>query len=265
MAVAFALGIWVAMKRAEAKGVGSKFAMDLSILILIFSLLGARFTYVVTHLEEFSEHPFDAISPIQHSGRIGIAGLVLLGGVIAGFATAYIYSRRKSVPFLTITDIFVPSLALGIAIGRLGCFFNGCCFGLETHLPWGIVFPSDCLAGDVLPGVAVHPTQLYEAGYMLAVFGGLLAYDKPALPMGKLTGIFLLLNGVGRYLNEQIRWYESGMVLLQTGNFRLTFSQLLSIGLVVIGIVLILRGGSVQAAVDSAGTGTVKRSNRSRS
>ena len=91
MAVAFGLGIWVAMKRAEARGLGGKFALDLAVLILIFSLIGARVTYVVTHWREFADHPLDAISPIQHTGQIGIAGLVLLGGVIAGFITVWVY------------------------------------------------------------------------------------------------------------------------------------------------------------------------------
>src|SRR5512140_20101 len=126
MALAFGLGIWITMRRAEAQGYGGKFALDLSILILIFSLVGARFTYVVTHWDEFAEHPLDIVSPVQHNGQIGIAGLVLLGGVAAAFLTVYIYARKKGHTFLATTDLFIPSTALGIAIGRIGCFFNGC-------------------------------------------------------------------------------------------------------------------------------------------
>ncbi len=238
MAVAFGLGIWVAMKRAEARGIGGKYALDLAVLILIFSLIGARAAYVVTHWHEFADHPLDVISPVQHTGQIGIAGLVLLGGVIAGFATAWVYSRRKQIPFLVTTDLFVPSLALGIAIGRIGCFFNGCCFGLPSDLPWACTFPSYSLAGDVFSGVHVHPTQLYETIYMLLVFAYLLLRDRKPRPRGELTGWFLLLYGVGRFLIEMLRWYESEMIMISSPRF--TLSQLISAAMAVTGAALIL-------------------------
>ncbi|MFZ5433880.1 MAG: prolipoprotein diacylglyceryl transferase [Calditrichota bacterium] len=240
MAVAFALGIWIASRRAEARGFGSKFALDISILILIFSLLGARFTYVVTHLEEFKDYPLDTISPIQHTGKIGIEGLVLLGGVAAAFLTVYIYARRKGHKFLAVTDLLIPSLALGIAIGRIGCFFNGCCFGLPTSLPWGVHFPHNSLAGYVFPDQCVHPTQMYEVFYALLIFTGLMIYDRPPKPMGRVTGIFLTAYGIARFLNEGLRWYEHEMVIMQTVGFRMTFSQIISLLMILSGVALIL-------------------------
>jgi len=241
MAVAFGLGIWIAMKRCAARGLGEKYAVDLSGLILIFSLLGARASYVATHADEFRDHPLDAISPIQHNGQIGIAGLVLLGGVIAGFVTAYVFSRRRKVPFLVTTDLFVPSLALGIAIGRVGCFFNGCCFGMPTDLPWCVRFPAESIAGSVFPNACVHPTQLYESVWMLAVFGFLMWRDRIPQAIGRLTGWFLLLNGAGRLYIESLRWYESGMILVQSGAVRVTISQLISLAMVLLGIALLVR------------------------
>jgi phosphatidylglycerol---prolipoprotein diacylglyceryl transferase len=246
MAIAFGLGIWVAMKRAEARGPGSQFALDLSVLILIFSLVGARFLYVVTHWDEYREHPLDAISPIQHTGKIGIEGLVLLGGVAGAFLVTAWYVRRKKHPYLMVTDIFIPSTALGIAIGRLGCFFNGCCFGLPTTLPWGIKFPADSLAGYIYPNTCVQPTQLYESAAMFLLFGGLMVYDRKPHAMGKVTGIFLAAYGVWRFFNESQRWYEHEMILFQSP-FRFTFSQLLSAGMVILGIYLILRKQSARA------------------
>ena len=243
MAVAFGFGIWIATRRAEQFGVGGKYALDLSVLILIFSLVGARATYVATHWNEFADHPLDAISPVQHTGQIGIAGLVLLGGVIAGFLTAWVYGRRHRVEFLTTTDIFVPSLALGIAIGRIGCFFNGCCFGQPSSLPWACAFPSESLAGDIYPGIHIHPTQLYESAYMLIVFAVLMLLGKaarrPVLPMGVLTGWFLALYGVGRFFIEMLRWYESEMIVILSPRF--TFSQLISLLMAALGLVLIFR------------------------
>jgi phosphatidylglycerol---prolipoprotein diacylglyceryl transferase len=235
MAVAFGLGIWVAMKRAEAHGFGSKFALDLSVLILIFSLVGARFAYVVTHWDEFAGHPLDVISPIQHNGQIGIAGLVLLGGVGAAFLTVYLYARKRGHSFLAVTDLFIPSTALGIAIGRIGCFFNGCCFGKPSVLPWAVAFPADSLAGYVYPNDCVQPTQLYETIAMLILFGSLMLYDRKRHPTGRMTGIFLIAYGVWRFFNESLRWYEHEMIIWQTDAFRLTVSQVLSAIMVICG------------------------------
>ncbi|MBU0509804.1 prolipoprotein diacylglyceryl transferase [bacterium] len=240
MAVAFAVGIWVATIRAKAKGFGPYFAIDISILILIFSMIGARATYVLTHLDEYREYPFDAISPIQHTGKIGIEGLVLLGGVAAAFLTVYIYSRRKGHHFLSVTDLLIPPTALGIAVGRIGCFFNGCCFGLPTHQPWCVHFPKGSLAAYIFPHECIHPTQIYETGYALVIFAGLMLYDRRPRPTGVVTGLFLLLYGIGRYFNEQLRWYEHEMVLIQTSGFRLTFSQVISIAMILLGILLLL-------------------------
>ncbi|HEY3293943.1 MAG TPA: prolipoprotein diacylglyceryl transferase [bacterium] len=254
MAVAFGLGIWIAMKRADAHGFGAKYALDLSIMILIFSLVGARFAYVVTHWDEFAQHPLDIISPVQHNGQIGIAGLVLLGGVAAAFATVYYYSRRHGHTFLSTTDLFIPSTALGIAIGRVGCFFNGCCFGEPCDAAWCVVFPKDSLAGYIFPNTPVHPTQLYETTAMLLLFGAMMFYDRHRHPEGRMTGIFLLAYGVWRFFNESLRWYENEMIVFQTDAFRLTVSQVLSAIMVVCGAYLLWRSYRKGAARSNAST-----------
>jgi phosphatidylglycerol---prolipoprotein diacylglyceryl transferase len=240
MAIAFGAGIYLAMRRADKCEMGSKFALDLSYLILVFSLVGARFTYVITHWSEFKDYPLDIISPVQHTGQIGIAGLVLLGGVIGGFATAYIYSRRKGHAFLAVTDLFIPSLILGIAVGRLGCFFNGCCFGTPTDLPWCMHFPKDSFAGGVFPEQCIHPTQLYEFLYMMILFPISLWYAGKKHAVGVVTGWFLLLYGIGRYIIEGLRWYESEMILFQAGDYRFTFSRLISVAMILLGAYLLL-------------------------
>lgn len=240
LATAFALAIWLTVRRAEARGIGGKFAADLSILVIVVALIGARATYVFTHFEEFVDHPLDAISPFQSSGRIGISGLVLVGGVIAGFLTAWYYSRRRHRPFLAVTDLLAPSVALGIAIGRIGCFLNGCCFGLPTGLPWGCRFPDGSYAGYVFPNAHIHPTQLYAVLYMLIIFAVLLIIDRKPRAMGIMSGWFLTFYGVARFINEGFRWYEPGMILFQSGGFRFTFSRAVSVFMFVLGVYLLL-------------------------
>jgi phosphatidylglycerol---prolipoprotein diacylglyceryl transferase len=241
MAVAFGLGIWIAMHRAPKRGVASQYILDFSVLTLIIGLAGARLTYILTHLNEFRGHWIDTVSPIQSDGKIGIAGLVLLGGVVTGFAAAYVIARRKKIGFLTVTDILMPSLALGIAVGRLGCFFNGCCPGSPSDCAWCVVFPVESLAGSIYPHTAIHPTQLYETLAMLVVFAYLLWFDRKPRPLGMLTAMFLMLYGVWRFYLEGLRWYEESMILTQFGDMRFTVSRLISAIMVVVGIILILK------------------------
>jgi phosphatidylglycerol:prolipoprotein diacylglycerol transferase len=135
----------------------------------------------------------------------------------------------------------MPSLALGIAFGRLGCFFNGCCFGLPGHTGLCVVFPEESLAGSVFPHTHIHPTQLYETTAMLILFAGLLLFDRKPRAIGLLTGLFLLVYGAWRYYVEGIRWYESSMILAQSDAMRFTLSQLISVIMVIVGIVFILK------------------------
>jgi phosphatidylglycerol:prolipoprotein diacylglycerol transferase len=236
--VAFIVAIFVADKRAQAIGLSRNFALDISFLILIFSLACARLTYVVLHWDEFADHPWDIISPIQHNGTIGIAGLVLLGGVVGGVLTAVVYVRIKKMSLPIVLDILVPSLAIGIAIGRIGCFMNGCCFGCPTSLPWGCVFSEESLAGYIYPHTHIHPTQLYDSALMVIIFILLLRYDKRAHPQGRTFALFLMTYGIARCWVEGIRWYEPEMVAGFIGPVRITFSRIVSVLLLLVGVVL---------------------------
>lgn len=243
MTVAFIVGIFLVNRRAKAAGLGQNFAIDISFVIIIVSLVGARFGYVVFHWDEFADHPLDIISPIQHSGTIGIAGLVLLGGVFGGVAATIVYVYLKKLPLLHVLDILVPSLAIGIALGRIGCFFNGCCFGNPTDLPWGCVFPDGSFAGAVYPHMHVHPTQLYDMALMVLIFIGLLRYDRRSHAHGKTFALFLIAYGVARFWVEGLRWYEPEMIVGFIGPMRITVSRILSALMFFGGILLWIYAG----------------------
>ena len=143
----FLLGIFLGMYRAKKRDIDPNKIMDLSVVIVISAILGARFLYVIFHLEEFRGHWMDMINPFQSSGQIGIAGLTMLGGFLAALASSLIYMWRHKLPILKIADILAPSVGLGIFITRIGCFFNGCCYGTPTKVPWAVVFPPESAAG----------------------------------------------------------------------------------------------------------------------
>ena len=94
-------------------------------------------------------------------------GLAILGGFGLTFLVLILLARRRRIPVLRLFDAIAPGLALGYAIGRIGCFLNGCCFGVPTNLPWGLVFPLGSLAAQTFPDVHIHPTQTYASLSML--------------------------------------------------------------------------------------------------
>ncbi|MDK9701042.1 MAG: prolipoprotein diacylglyceryl transferase [bacterium] len=237
----FAFGIWLSARRADNRGFSREIVYDASLWILISSLLGARFLYIVTHLDDFRGRWLDTISPIQSDGTIGIAGLVLLGGVIFAIAALILYSRLKKIPLFTLTDILVPGLAVGEFFGRIGCFLNGCCFGLPSHLPWAVVFPSTCPAGAQFPDTPVQPTQLYMSLAALLTVFVLLYAERWLKKPGQLFGLYLTIYGPVRILIESIRWYESSMKPFSDLGSAVTVSQMLSVGIFLGGLYLLRR------------------------
>jgi len=238
----FAFGVWLGTVRARKVGIPPAKVMDLTMWILIGSMVGARLMYVLFHLDEFKGRLLDIISPIQSDGTIGIAGLVVLGGVIFAVPAAWWYLKKQNIPFLKMMDVMVPSLAFGMVIGRLGCTLNGCCFGLPTDLPWGIIFHENCYAGSVFPHQSIHPTQIYTIIYCAVIGAILLLRSSHKRFEGELFYLFFLLYGPARYINETVRYYRSSMVLFHIGDYRMTISMLVSVAITVVAFILLYKG-----------------------
>jgi phosphatidylglycerol:prolipoprotein diacylglycerol transferase len=182
---------------------------------------------------------------VQSTGQIGIAGMVILGGVITAVIVTALYAQQKRISIPKLVDTVSPSLALGIAIGRLGCFFNGCCFGKTCHLPWAMSFPSGSIAHYVVGNLPVHPTQLYESIYCLIIFITLLLSERKNRFYGFNGALFLTMYSIFRFFNEMFRFYEgseSGMILFNMGKMALTFSQIVSLAMFLGGIIIIIIG-----------------------
>lgn len=239
LAISFLLGIYLSMYRAKNRGVDPNNVVDLSVGIVISAILGARFLYVIFHLEEFRGHWLDTINPFQSSGQVGIAGLTMLGGFIAALLFSVIFMQLKKMPVLKISDIMVPALGLGIFITRIGCFLNGCCYGMPTEMPWGLVFPQESPAGYCFPGEAIHPAQLYSSFYGLVILGVTLFLERYKKFDGFLLFIFFILYGISRFTVDMFRYYENSMVLLKLGNMSISVNQGISLLLIVLGVVLI--------------------------
>ncbi len=238
LAISFLVGILWAVKRAERRSMDKNQVMDLSLILLLCSILGSRIFYVITHLAEFRGHWTDTFNPFQSSGEIGIAGLSMLGGVLLSLAAIIVYSIVKKVPILRFCDVVAPSFAFGLALTRIGCFLNGCCFGKPCHLPWGVVFPPDSPAGSTLPGLKLHPTQLYSSVFDWILLGVLLVLDRKKRFDGFIFSVFFIGYGFFRFGIDFVRYYESSVQVRVLG-IALTFNQIISLSMAAAGLLIL--------------------------
>ena len=240
VALGFALGMWVSVRRARKVGFPEKHIYDISVALIIAAILGSRIWYVITHIEEFSGNWLDIINPFQ-AGGFGIAGMAMLGGVVAVIITAILFCIIRKISFWEIGDIIAPTFLLGMFVGRWGCFLNGCCFGRETTMPWGVVFPPNCPAGSVLSGAHVHPTQIYEALIDLVFFFIIIAWEKRGKKfIGHSLWISLLLYGLGRAIVDYWRWYEPQEVFFRYLGGNLSLHGGIAVALVVACLIMIV-------------------------
>lgn len=140
----------------------------------------------------------------QNLGHIvGFAGLTFYGAILGGALAIWIYSKVSKFQFGYLADLVAPGIVLAQAVGRVGCLLNGCCYGIETSLPWGIIYGHHESFAPL--GIAVHPTQIYEIIYNLIVFGVLLKLRGRFKPDGSLFLIYLGLYALWRLGIDFIR------------------------------------------------------------
>jgi phosphatidylglycerol:prolipoprotein diacylglycerol transferase len=155
-------------------------------------------------------------------------GLAYYGGFIFAVAFAYYYVRKYKLGWWRTADLASPGIMLGLVCGRLGCFLNGCCFGKPTSSAVGVVFPQH-------PGVAVHPTQLYESAACFVVFTILYYVVRPRRrAYGEVFAAMLILYGIARSIVEIWRDDDRGVLFGW-----LSTSMIISAPLIVGGIVLL--------------------------
>jgi phosphatidylglycerol:prolipoprotein diacylglycerol transferase len=235
LALSFFIGLALIVREARRLGVDPERASNLAFLLIAFGVLGARIGYVVYHPGEFADHPFNVINPFASGERFGIAGLNLQGGMLLAFIAGWIYVRRSKISFPAMLDTVVPAVAFGIFLTRIGCFLNGCCFGVPASVPWAVTFPPESPAYAFLGATAVHPTQLYSSAYGLVLFLLLFWINGRPHRVGVTTSVFFMMEAVFRFAIEFVRYYETEM-WFQAGSLRMTYNQLVAAGLFLVGV-----------------------------
>jgi phosphatidylglycerol:prolipoprotein diacylglycerol transferase len=161
------------------------------------------------------------------------AGGVFYGGLIAALLVGWWYIRHTRLPWFRTADVFAPAIALGHAIGRLGCFAAGCCWGIACDRPWAVKFTNP-VANDLV-GVPLnkplHPTQLYESFAEFLIFGILLWRIRRPHQTGTIISLYLVLYSTARFVVEFFRYHEQGNLW----GTPLDTSQWISIGLFMLG------------------------------
>jgi phosphatidylglycerol:prolipoprotein diacylglycerol transferase len=146
--------------------------------------------------------------------------------------------HKKRLPVWPIADLAAIPLAIGASIGRIGCFLNGCCYGLPTSLPWGIRFPESSLPFAQFEGRPLHPSQLYNvgAGLLAAAITLLLGrlFKAPGQRFWFLFGVY----GVLRALVDLTRYYEPAAVLWTVRGVHVTESQVIGVAIALVSAVL---------------------------
>lgn len=200
LAVAFLAGLWVTGREARRQGLDPSRVTDLAVWVLIAGLLGAKLLLLIVEWPHYSLHPRQLFSLVQSGG-------VFYGGLLAALPVAFWYARRYSLPAWTTADVLAPGVAIGQAVGRLGCFAAGCCHGSESHLPWAVTFRDSYAARNVgTPlGVPLHPTQIYESLATLAILGVLLWLARRKRFDGQVTMAYVVLYSVARFVIEFYR------------------------------------------------------------
>lgn len=222
MAVSFLVGVQVSARRAPRFGFTAEQMHDSAIPVIAAGLIGAKVVYLFTNREDVIRDWRAIISLIR-------GGFVFYGGVLGGVVGAVLWLRRRGYSVAGYLDMTAPGLAFSLAIGRLGCFFNGCCYG--KPVAWGLVFPA------LADGLARHPTQLYELA--AAAVLGLALLRLPAPPAerrGRVWALFLVGYAAIRFTIEFLRDDPRGPLPLG-----LSVSQWLSLAGALLGAALLAR------------------------
>jgi phosphatidylglycerol:prolipoprotein diacylglycerol transferase len=195
VAAGFLIGLAVAAHNAKREGLASDRIADLGLWLIVAGMAGGKLFHVVFFWNDFiAGWHADGIRSLRE-------GFVFYGGFIGATVAASAFTRIKHLPFSKIADACAPGIALGHAFGRMGCFFNGCCYGKPCSLPWAVRFPPPHL----MAGIPVHPTEIYEALGNVAIFLGLTVYYRRKRFDSQIWWLYVLSYGVLRFVIEFFR------------------------------------------------------------
>ena len=214
-------GAYYAAFQSWRLGIKRDDAFEASVWVIAMAVIGARIGFVIQNLPFYFTHPVQILN--FRAGGMSWHGSIF--GILFG---VWVPTRRMGIHMVDYLDLLAPGMMLGLAIGRIGCFLNGCCYGKIAPPPWGIVTPT-----EDNPNVALsrYPTQLYEMTLAFIAFGFLSRALGKRKFRGQIYCEFLITYSIIRFVVE---FWRAGSVL--PGG--LTLAQYVSIAIVILGVVL---------------------------
>lgn len=214
-ALGYATAAWYLiprLKNCRIKGLTQDTFWNLLFIVFLGAILGGKLLFIILSWPELGTTLAEKLAYIIHNLRYGF---VFFGGLLVAVAGALWYMRRKKLPVLKTSDFLIVGVPLGHALGRIGCFLAGCCYGKPTSLPWGVRFTDPhSLVPPELINVPLHPTQLYEAALNFALFLLLHYASKKPHKEGKILVEYVWCYGLMRFLLEFLRGDFRGGFLL---------------------------------------------------
>ena len=231
--ISYVIGIlgawWLLKKRAtQARWEFSQQQVgDLVFYCMLGIILGGRLGSVLFYYPGYYlEHPLEVFYLQQ-------GGMAFHGGLVGVLIAVWFYARKQHKSFFSVTDFIAPVVPVGLFCGRVANFINGELWGAPSQLPWAMIFP-DPAAG----GISRHPSQLYEAMLEgLLLFALLWWYSSTPRERGRVSGLFLLVYGLFRFLVEFVREPDAHIGYLAFDWF--SMGQALSLPMIVIGLLII--------------------------
>lgn len=196
--VMIAIGILMAYFTGEKLGKKHNLDTDQIDTIIFLVLIGgfacSKLVYCLTVFDQFVKDPLSVL---------GSGGWVVYGGIVGGLLTGWLYCKKKNLDFMAYFNVLAPCIALAQGFGRIGCFFAGCCYGIETHTVFDVHFPD----GSLGPGSAIGalPTQLIMSAGDFLIFGILLKNLANEKTKDTTAALYLVLYSLGRFLIEFVR------------------------------------------------------------
>ncbi|MBW2038044.1 MAG: prolipoprotein diacylglyceryl transferase [Deltaproteobacteria bacterium] len=204
VALGLLIGVFLARQQAAREGIDPDKIIDIAFYVLLAALIGSRLLFVLMNLQEYSYDPIKAL-------KIWEGGLVFYGGLLPAVAIGLWYIKRIGLPLWQVADIFAPSVAIGHAIGRIGCFCAGCCYGNACLLPWAVTFKDPQSLAPL--GIPLHPTQLYSSVTLFLIFAFLIFLRRRKKFHGEILWSYTLVYSIVRFLLEFLRGDPRGSVL----------------------------------------------------
>jgi phosphatidylglycerol:prolipoprotein diacylglycerol transferase len=236
MALAFLAGILTWWRLGWREGRDAAWASDLAFWAMLAGIVGARIAYIVSDWSYFWAHPLQIL-------RVDRGGLIFYGGFLGTILMVLFLARMRKESALGLGDLMVTALPLGHMLGRIGCFFNGCCFGKPLPGALGIQFPADSpawwehteaglITSEARWSLPVHAVQLYEAALNFILFFVLVYCYPRRKRTGDIVALYLMIYPPIRFFLEFLR----GDQRAQWG--QLTVAQDLSLVFFLAGLIL---------------------------